>query len=86
MSEERKPVATTKGLWQLKALLKKKTQKVLGAETGILQSVLSEISNRKRLPTLEQAVKLSAEGIEPSAWTELAGDPEGAADPAKDVA
>lgn len=58
MSEERKKVTATKGLRQLEELLRDTTQKDLGAELGIQQSVLSEILNLWRLPTLEQAIKL----------------------------
>ena len=69
MPDERKRVAATEGLQQLQELLKAKTQKEFGDEVGIPQSALSEILNLWRLPTLEQAVKLSTKGIDPSAWT-----------------
>lgn len=74
MPDERRRVAATKGLKQLETLLRSRTQKDFGDETGIPQSALSEILNLKRLPTLEQAVRLSGHGISPSAWTEAAED------------
>lgn len=60
----------TEGLRRLRQLLTGKRQKVLSKELGIPQSVISEILNRWRLPTLEQAVKLEKHGIPSSAWLE----------------
>lgn len=74
MSAERKQVPATKGLVQLRELLKGRKQKEFGDEVGIPQSALSEILNRWRLPTLEQAVRLQPRGIDPVAWTEEAED------------
>jgi antitoxin component HigA of HigAB toxin-antitoxin module len=67
---ERKKVPRTRGLAQLEALLKGKKQKDLADDIGSPQSVVSEILNRWRLPTLEQAVALQRHGIATAAWTE----------------
>lgn len=70
MTVERNKVPATRGLEELEKLLSGKTQKQLSTETGITQSVISEILNQWRLPTLEQAIKLQEHGIEPAAWAD----------------
>lgn len=67
---ERKKVPRTRGLVQLEALLKAKKQKELAEDLRVPQSVVSEILNRWRLPTLEQAVAMQRHGIATAAWTE----------------
>lgn len=75
MAGERQKVPETKGHLQLDELMKDQKQKDFSAKTGIPQSALSEISNRWRLPTLEQGVALQREGIEPVAWTQIVEEP-----------
>jgi plasmid maintenance system antidote protein VapI len=70
MTDERKKVPATEGLVQLNKLLEGKKQKELSEELGIPQSVISEIVNRWRVPTLEQAVKFEKHGIASAAWLE----------------
>jgi hypothetical protein len=70
MGREKNQVPATKGLTQLVELLKDKNQKDFALENKIPQSVISEIVNRKRLPSLEQALILQKHGIEPAAWAE----------------
>ena len=68
MARDRNLVPETNGLTQLLKLLEGRNQKKLSEETGISQSVISDIVNRRRLPSLEQALALEVHGIAPSAW------------------
>lgn len=70
MTTERRKVSRTRGLVQLEKLLEGTKQRALADEIGVPQSVVSEILNRWRLPTLEQAVSLESKGIPAAAWTE----------------
>lgn len=79
MSSDEKQLPETRGLAQLAKLLADRTQKQLAIETGIPQSVLSDIVNRRRLPGLQQALALEKLGIAPSAWGESAAADQGAA-------
>lgn len=72
MARDEKHVRETPGLRQLNRLLTDRTQKQLSEKTGILQSVLSDIVNQRRLPSLSQALALEKMGIAPSAWDETA--------------
>lgn len=70
MARDRNLVPETPGLERLLGLLKDRNQKQLAEETAIPQSVISDIVNRRRLPSLEQALALEPLGIAPSAWKE----------------
>lgn len=72
MARDEKKVPETLGLRQLNQLLTGRNQKQLAAETDIAQSIISDIVNQKRLPSLQQALTLAKLGIEPNAWEESA--------------
>lgn len=70
MPRERNQVPRTRGLEQLEGLLRATNQKDFAQANRIPQSVISDIVNRKRLPSLEQALALQKQGIDPTAWAE----------------
>jgi plasmid maintenance system antidote protein VapI len=79
MARDRNLVPETPGLAQLLKLLEEegRNQKKLGEETKIPQSVISDIVNRRRLPSLEQALVFEELGIPPSAWKVEPAEPTG---------
>lgn len=74
MARVTKEVADSRARLQLCDLLAEegRNQKKLAEETGIPQSVISDIMNRRRLPSLEQALAFEKFGIPASAWKEAA--------------
>lgn len=72
MARDEKKVPETLGLAKLNQLLTGRNQKQLAADTEIAQSIISDIVNQKRLPSLAQALAFAKLGIEPTAWEQSA--------------